>query len=102
MVKDKDLTFDNIVFSKNMFGDGISAKVLFDSGVVMSIIDGKGAYSNPREAKFHSDDFSSFEVAVLDVEGNFITKEFAPDHHDDVLGWQSREDINELITKINK
>lgn len=102
MVKNKNLTFDNIIFSKNRFGDGISAKVQFDNGVVMSIIAGKGAYSNPREAKFHSDDFRSFEVAILDVEGNFITRDFVPDAHDDVLGWVSREKINELITKIEK
>lgn len=102
MVKDKNLTFDNIVFSKNIFGDGISSRTQFDNGVVLSIIAGKGAYSNPREAKFHSDDFRSFEVAILDGEGNFITMKFAPDAGDDVLGWMSREDINELITKINK
>ena len=102
MVKDKNLTFDNIVFSKNMFEDGISGKIQFDNGVVMSIIAGKYYYSNPREAKFHSDDFISFEVAIFDVEDNFITMEFAPDAGNDVLGWMSREDINNLIKKINK
>ena len=48
------------------------------------------------------DDFSSFEVAIFNPQGDWATKEFFPDHNDDVLGWQSREDINNLIKKINK
>ena len=47
-------------------------------------------YSLPRDAGNSPDDFDKFEVAVIDQDGKFIG---------DVEGWQSRDDIDELIKK---
>ena len=42
---------------------------------------------------------ASFEVAVFAPDGDF-TREFFPDHIDDVLGWQSRGQINALMLLV--
>ena len=80
--------------------DGVAATQKFDNGFELSIVAGPGKYSSPREDKDSPDDFSSFEIAVFDPQGNWATKEFFPDHDDDVLGWQSRGQINALMLLI--
>ena len=60
----------------------------------MSIVAGKGLYSLPRDAGDSPDNFLKFEVAIFDEDGNFVM-----DDGNDVLGWQSRSDIDELIKK---
>ena len=93
--------FKDLVFHSNISG-GINSRTDFDNGFSISVIAGRMAYSTPREDKDSSDDFSSFEVAVFAPDGEF-TREFFPENHDDdVLGWQSRKDINSIIEKINK
>ena len=49
-------------------------------------------YSLPKDAGNSPNDFDKFEVAIFDQDGNFISSK-----EGDVLGWQSREDINKLI-----
>ena len=80
--------------------DGVAATQKFDNGFELSIVAGPGKYSSPREDKDSPDDFSSFEIAVFDPQGNWATKEFFPDHDDDVLGWQDRGQINALMLLI--
>jgi len=82
--------------------DGVAATQKFDNGFELSIVAGPGKYSSPKDKSNSPDDFSSFEVAIFNPQGDWATKEFFPDHNDDVLGWLSREDINNLIKKINK
>ena len=91
----KDLMWSN-------WQDGVSSSPKFDNGFELSIVAGPGKYSSPKDKSNSPDDFSSFEVAIFDPQGNWATKEFFPDNGDDVIGWQSREDINNLIKKINK
>lgn len=86
----------------NSWQDGVSSSPKFDNGFEMSIVAGPGKYSSPRDKGDSSDDFSSFEVAIFNPQGDWVTKEFFPGHNDDVMGWQSREDINNLIKKISK
>jgi len=92
-------TFNNIQFFKRPFG-GIMGKLKLNE-VELSVVAGNGMYSLPRENFDDESLFSKFEVAVL-RDGNFVTKEFFPNHHDDVLGWQTRNDIDELIKIILK
>ncbi len=91
-------TFKDLVFHKNGTG-GINSRTDFDNGFSISVIAGGMAYSTPREDNTNPDDFSAFEVAVFSPDGDF-TREFFPDHHDDVLGWQSRGEINALMLLI--
>ena len=95
------LVFKDLVFKKREFGDGIAAKEEFKNGFTISVIAGDLAYSTPREDLNSPDDFVSFEVAVFGPpNGDFVTKDFVPDHHDDVLGWQDRGQINALMLLV--
>ena len=91
--------FKDLVF-KDKLGGGIGALIDFDNGFSLSVIAGGLAYSTSREDKDSPDDFASFEVAVFAPDGDWATKQFVPDHHDDVLGWQDRGQINALMLLI--
>jgi len=91
--------FKDLVFKKG-FAGGVGAKMNFDNGFSISVIAGKMAYSTPREDKNSPDDFVSFEVAVFAPNGDWATKQFIPDSHDDVVGWQDRGQINALMLLI--
>jgi len=79
--------FKNLVFVShpNTFTEGIMAKYRFDNGKEISIVAGKGLYSNTkngiREAAASPEDVSSFEV-MFDGE---------------VEGYCTRERINEIF-----
>ena len=92
--------FKDLVFKQHPSGRGIAAKLTFDNGFSISVIAGRMAYSTPREDKDSPDDFASFEVAVFGPNGGFVTKDFVPDAHDYVLGWQDRGQINALMLLI--
>ena len=79
---------------------GIVANLTMGNGKILSVVAGPGFYSNPGgmgEIKWldkfkdnpHPSQFSSFEVAIIDES----TDQF------DVIGWQSRKDINKIIKK---
>ncbi len=91
--------FKDLEFNTNAPG-GIGAKAQFDNGFMVSVIAGEHAYSSPRENKKSSEDFSSFEIAVMDSDGNFVTQDFVPDAGEDVLGWQERGQINALMLLV--
>ena len=93
--------FKDLVFHKNRTG-GINSRMDFDNGFSISVIAGGMAYSTPREDKDSPDDFSSFEVAIFAPDGDF-TREFFPDHHDDVFHGmgENSDDEYEMVTKYN-
>ena len=94
-------TFKDLQFVSRQFGGGIGATMTFDNGFEISVQAGSLPYSTPREDLKSPDDFSSFEVAVFGPpNGDFTTKNFVPDAHDDVLGWQDRGQINALMLLI--
>jgi hypothetical protein len=92
-------TFKDLEFKPHPNGEGILSHLNFDNGFTISVIAGGPFYSTPRRNSNDPDFFVAFEVAVFDVGGNF-TKEFFPDHHDNVLGWQDRGQINALMLLI--
>ena len=104
-MKFKDLEFKvreygsvgDICYSKG----GVGAQHTFDNGITISVQASKINYSTPKENLPSADDFSLFEVALWDKDGEWVTKEFFPDHNDDVAGWQSRKNINNLIEKLS-
>ncbi len=72
----------------------------FDNGLELSVIAGAKFYSSKiGDTLPHHSKFASFEVAVLDKDGEFITENFT-DENNEVIGWQSREDIDVIISKI--
>ena len=91
--------FKDLVFSANRTG-GINSRTDFDNGFSLSVIAGGIAYSTPREDSTDPDFFSEFEVAVFTPDGEFTREFFPEDHNDDVLGWQTRADINTIMMLI--
>jgi len=78
----------------------IQGTIEFDDGVELSVIAGAKFYSSKiGDAIPHPDKFASFEVAVLDKGGKFVTQKFTNEDNE-VIGWQSREDIDNIISKI--
>ena len=94
MIKFKDLKFE----PRDM--GGVGAKHTFDNGITISVQASQFNYSTPKENLTSSDDFASFEVAMWDEDGEWVTKDFVPDAGDDVLGWQDRDEINALMLLI--
>ena len=92
--------FKDLQFKSRKFSGGVGATMTFDNGFEISVQAGSIPYSTPREDLKSPDDFVSFEVGVIAPNGDWATKEFIPDHYDDVLGWQERGQINALMLLI--
>ena len=97
-MKEEQITFKNLPFLVKHFG-GINAVYEFKNGLKLSVSAGEFPYSYPRENFGNPEGYSSFEVAVIDNNDDFATKRIT-DSNDDVLGWMSRDEINELIQVI--
>ena len=82
------MKFKNLSFIDHPATDGVIAQVIDDSGKKISVVAGKGLYSDSkhghRESVSHPNDAISFEVLV---EGE-----------DDVRPYQSREDIDKILS----
>ena len=91
-------TFTDLEFKEKPFGMGIHARMNFSNGYELSVVAGEYCYSNPRRDFNSPDDYHEFEVAVF-KDGDF-TRELYPDHTDDVLGWQTRAQINTLMWQL--
>jgi uncharacterized protein YcnI len=97
-MKEDQITFKNLPFLVKHFG-GINAVYEFKNGWKISVSAGEFPYSYPRENFGNPEGYSSFEVAVIDNNDDFATKRIT-DSTDDVLGWMSRDEINELIQVV--
>lgn len=83
------ITFDDL----NIENKGYSKRALytFDNGNKISIVGGMGFYGNGID---------DWEVAILDKDNKFITKDIVEDSFDDVLYEQTPKDINNIINQI--
>ena len=94
------MNFDNIIFKPKDLG-GFDSQTHFKNGHTLSVVCGGFAYCNPRKDLDSPDEYTSFEIAIWDDKHNWVTKRFFPDHHDDVVGWLSRDEINDLMNRIS-
>ena len=86
-------SFKSIKWGKHHIIPGaIQGKLTLRNGIMFSVVAGPTLYSLPKDKGDSPDDFDKFEVAIFDQDGNFISSK-----EGDVLGCQSREDINKLI-----
>lgn len=93
-------TFNDITFQPHPFSGGIKGQLKFDNGWILSVIAGSGFYSTPGKDLKDPKDFSAFEIAVFTPKGDFGTFDVVEDATDDVIGWVTRDGINDIITKI--
>jgi len=82
-------TFDDIIWKKHSIPGAIQGLLDLKGGFELSVVAGEFQYCTPRENLGSPDLHSSFEVAIFDNEGNIV---------DDPQGWQSREEINALLS----
>ena len=95
-------TFKNITWKKHgVIPDGLQGILVLENKMMLSVVAGSGLYSTPggigNDVKIDNpEDVNSFEVLVFDKTGNVLTK----DGLDSPLGWQNKDDINDLIVKL--
>ena len=82
--------FNKLKFKPHPVGlGGVIAQMPLDNGYTISVVGGRqGLYGDGEE---------TFEVAVFDRMNEMI----ALSEHDQVLGWQTKEEINQIIEKFN-
>lgn len=95
------VTIDDLEFTKQLHG-GIGAVLKTKSRVTISIQAGDGVYSHPRENGLEPESYTSFEVALLNTKGDFITDKFLNCGNDKVAGWVSRDVIDTLIYQLDR
>lgn len=64
----------------------------FANGYTLSIVVGDGVYATGN----FKNGFSSAEVAAWDADGNWVKL----DNNNDVIGWQSTDDVLAIMNKI--
>ena len=94
------LTFNDVKFIKHPIGSSWAGNYQFENGHRLSVVAGPSMYCEPKLSLPNPADYKTFEVAVLDSNGDWATKTFVPDIEDDVIGWVTREQITELMAKI--
>lgn len=90
--------FNDLKFKPNTLG-GVGACHTFENGVTISVQASMFNYCTPRENLTSHSLYASFEVAIFNQNGDFATSEVLQ-IDDDVVGWQGREDIDELINRV--
>jgi len=94
------MRFKDLKFKKHSVVEGIQATLEIKPKVFMSVVAGDGMYSNGktgnRAAVSKVEDVSSFEVGIIDEN---LPEE---DQQWEVVGWQSREDIDNLIKEYSE
>lgn len=93
MIKFNDLEF-TITPTRGLF-----STVKLDNGYKVSVIAGKIAYSTPRRNLSSVEEYDKFEVAVFNLDDEF-TSEFFEDKENDVAGWQTRAEVEEIINLV--
>jgi hypothetical protein len=90
--------FKDLKFKKKW--NGVGSNYTFDNGITLSVQAGSGIYSTPREDHSSADDYSSFEIAIWNEKGEWITQDIIPTQDGEVKGWVSRDEIDEIISII--
>ena len=88
-------TFKDIKFKQHQSGKGIHGKLTIENGMSLSVVAGQYFYSDPR-SDVAPNGYSRFEVAIFDKDGEWATQKVLGDLGDNVLGWQSRNEIKEM------
>ena len=91
------MTFKDLEFEKTY--NGVGAHHKFDNGITISVQAGEGIYSTPRENLTSPNSYSSFEVALWDESGEWITQNFAKTD-DAVVGWQTKDNIDAIMMEV--
>ena len=92
-------TFKDIKFKQHQSGKGIHGKLTIENGMSLSVVAGQYFYSDPR-SDVAPNGYSRFEVAIFDKDGEWATQKVLGNLCDDVLGWQTRNEIDSIIKEM--
>ena len=95
------VTIDDLKFTPQPHG-GIGATLKTKSKVTVSIQAGSFVYSSPRENGLKLENYTAFEVALINAKGDFITNQFIDCGGDQVAGWVSIDAINNIIYQLDR
>lgn len=95
------ITIDDLKFKKQLHG-GVGTKLKTKARLTISIQAGHGLYSTPHENGLEPENYSHFEVAILNTLGEFVTDKFIHCGEDTVAGWVPRSVINNLIYQLER
>ena len=95
------VTIDDLKFTPQPHG-GIGATLKTKSKVTVSIQAGSFVYSSPREDGLKLENYTAFEVALINAKGDFITDQFIDCGGDEVAGWVSIDAINNIIYQLDR
>jgi hypothetical protein len=92
-------TFKDIKFKQHQSGKGIHGKLTIENGMSLSVVAGQYFYSDPR-SDVAPNGYSRFEVAIFDKDGEWATQKVLGNLGDNVLGWQTRNEIDSIIKEM--
>ncbi len=92
--------FRDLKFQSHPSIKGWAGHYTFKNGYRISIVAGESAYCTPKLSLNGPDNYSEFEVAILNPTGEFATTKFIKDCQDPIIGWQDRKAINELMAYV--
>lgn len=83
-------TFNDLIFTKHSNGiaGAVQAKLVLDNNITLSVIGGPGLYG---------DGINTFEVGAWHNDSNDWIK---LSDYDDVITWQSKDDIDQIIQRL--
>jgi len=94
------MKFIDLQFQSHPFGGFGSHTEI--NGHILSVQCGTRSYCSPRQDLSSPDEYESFEIAIWENAGDgpWCTQKFFTDGDDDIAGWVSREQIEEVIIKL--
>jgi hypothetical protein len=93
------VTFDDIKFKPHHIGDGVQGKLFFPGGYGISVVRFRFPFGS-FTGSYTSDNVEDYEVAILKGDENYW--EICYDTHftTDVLKYQTKEDINKILSHL--
>ena len=92
-------TFNDLIFTQhsNRIAGAVQAKLVLDNNITLSVVGGPGLYGDGintfEVGAWYNDSNDWIKLPEFDEQGFIIGK-------DDVVGWQSKDDINEIIQRL--
>jgi len=93
------ITFDDIEFKPHTSGNGVHGMIFFPGGYGLSVV----RYRHPfGGGSYTSIDIEDYEVAVIKGRKGNWKIDYDTKLTSDVLGYQTKEDINKIINHVQR
>jgi len=93
------ITFDNIEFKPHGVGNGVHGLIFFPGGYGLSVVRFRHPFGG---GSYTSNDTEDYEVAIIKGTKNQWEICYDTKLTNDVLGFQTKEDINKIINHVQR